>query len=108
MRSYWERGRPGRPDKEGAGSPRSRSKPSHLSAVRRGGRRQIEFRNLGAGGVPDALMATDVFERSVECPDAVGHAADIGVQRDRKHAAGIGALAVQHIEGTADHVAKLA
>jgi hypothetical protein len=30
------------------------------------------------------------------------------VQRDRKHAAGIGALAIQHIEGTADHVAKLA
>src|ERR1700730_19203111 len=105
MRSYWERGRPARPDKERAGRPRSHSKPSQLSAVRRGGGRQIKLCNLGAGGVPDALMATDVFERSVECPDAVGHTADIGVQRDRKHAAGIGALAVQHLEGTADHVA---
>src|SRR5215831_10402198 len=82
--------------------------PSRISTMCRGSWRQIELCNLGAGGAPHALMATDVFERGVERPDAMGYAADIGVQRNRKYAAGIAALAIQHIKSTADHVAELA
>jgi hypothetical protein len=63
--------------------------------MRRRGRREVEFRNLGAGGAPDALMAADAFKRRVERVDAVWHTADIiGVERDRKQTAGLSNLAI--------------
>src|SRR5262249_12014090 len=60
-------------------------RPSRLSAMRRGGGRQVEFGNFRAGGAPYALMAADVFERRVERADAMRYAADIGVKRNWKH-----------------------
>src|SRR5579871_412513 len=107
MRPRSGRGHPARSLGVRAGCPRSRDKPSCVSTMCRSGGREIEFRNLGAGGAPHALMAADVLERSVERPDTMRHAADVGMERNWKHAAGIGALTIEHIEAAADHVAKL-
>jgi hypothetical protein len=52
-------------------------------------------------------MPADVLERRVERADAVRHAADVGMQRDRHHAAGCLALAIEHVEGAADHALEL-
>src|SRR5215472_17349455 len=65
--------------------------------------RQIMLGNLAPGCPPYAGMAADVFERRVERADAVRHAADVGMQRDRHDPAGRFAFAIEHVEGPADH-----
>ena len=61
-------------------------------------------RDLGAGGFPDAIVTADIAKRRIESVDPVRHAGKIGMDRDRHHAAGLGALAIEHVELAADHL----
>src|SRR3954471_5829215 len=67
----------------------------------------IMFDDFRAGGLPDAFVLADVFQSSVERIDAMRDTDQVGVERDRHHPAGFFALAVQHVELPADHVAEL-
>src|ERR1700754_2050792 len=60
--------------------------------------RAIVSRDLRPGRLPHAGMPADVGERRVEGVDAMRHAGEIGMQRDRHHAPGFGALAIEHVE----------
>src|SRR5712691_5123483 len=75
--------------------------------LRRPDLREIMSRDLASGRLPHPLVPTDRGERRVEGVDAVRHAGEIGVQRDRHDAPGFGALAVEHVELPADHLAEL-
>src|SRR5579883_3264488 len=52
-------------------------------------------------------ITLSAMRRRVERSNAVRDAADIGVERDWKHTTGIGALSIEHVERSADHVAEL-
>ena len=67
--------------------------------------REIMSRNLAAGRLPDTRMVADIAERRRKGVDAVGHAGEIGMQRDRHHASRFRALAIEHVELPTDHVA---
>src|SRR5580704_5338600 len=71
------------------------------------GLRAIMACNLRAGRLPHSAMLADVAQRGVEGVDAVRHAGEIGMDRDRHDAARLRALAIEHVELPADHVAEL-
>src|SRR2546421_486627 len=48
---------------------------------------RIVPRDLGSGRAPHAFAPQDMLERGVERADAMGHAGEIGMQRDRHDAA---------------------
>src|SRR5947207_13376322 len=68
---------------------------------------RIVPRDLGPGRAPHAFAPQNMLERGVERTDAVGHAGEIGMQRDRHDAARLGALFVENFELPHDHVAEL-
>src|SRR3977135_3107011 len=63
--------------------------------------------DLGPRRLPHPRMPADIGERGLEGVDAMRHAGEIGVQRNRHDAARFGALAIEHIELPADHLAEL-
>src|SRR4051812_15373509 len=69
--------------------------------------RAIMSRDFGPGRLPHPRMPADIRKRRVEGVDAMRHAGEIGVQRNRHDAARFGALAIEHIELPADHLAEL-
>src|SRR5262245_58775971 len=67
--------------------------------------RAIMSRDLGPGRLPYVRVLADIAERGVERVDAVRHAGEIRVQRDRHDAPGLRAFAIEHVELPADHLA---
>src|SRR4029077_3891153 len=83
------------------------SPPFRPSSSNLAGLRAVMACNLRAGRLPDAAVLADVAQRCVESVDAVRHAGEIGMDRDRHDAARLRALAIEHVELPADHVAEL-
>src|ERR1700722_11598243 len=71
------------------------------------GLRPVMACNLRAGRLPHPAVLADVTQRRVEGVDAVRHPGEIGMDRDRHDAARLRALAIEHVELPADHVAEL-
>src|SRR5919197_5671534 len=63
-----------------------------------GNLRAIMPRDLGTGRLPNPGVIADVGERRVERIDAVRHAGQIRMQRDRHHAARFRAFAIEEVE----------
>src|SRR6266581_3474474 len=63
-------------------------------------------RDLGPGRAPHAFAPEDVLERGIERADAVRHAAQVRMQRDRHDAARFGAFFVEDVELAHDHLAE--
>src|SRR6478609_5165457 len=68
--------------------------------------RTIVAGDLGAGRLPPPRVSADVGERGLEGIDAVRHAGEIGVQRNRHDPSRFRALAIEHVELPADHLAE--
>src|SRR5215216_3361574 len=79
------------------------------ASSRRGWRivRLIVIDDLAPGGEPDLLARTDMGERGVEVLAAMRMPDQERVETDRHHAAGLGAVLVEHIELVADHAAEI-
>src|SRR5262245_3312998 len=70
------------------------------------GLRAIMPRDLRAGRLPHARVPADIGERGTKGIDAMRHAGEIGVERDRHNAPAFRALAIEHVELPADHLAE--